>query len=124
MSDTVGLSIISTECKSACADEPDLEKRIRKSMAVVANGHWMFCGDHQEDLRLRGALAGVILSPETTEEEKECITRSLKPLRALNALMSGIPVDTEAVLEELGETPILPLMKWWHEAKAGGGDAE
>jgi hypothetical protein len=124
MNDTVGLSIIGTECKSACAGEPDLEKRIRKAMAVVANSHWMFCDPGQEDLRFRGALAGVILSPETTEEEKECITRSLKPLRALNALMSGVPVDMGAVLEEQGDKQILPLMKWWHEAKAGGDDAE
>jgi len=62
----VGLNIIATECKSACAGEPDFEKRIQKAMATVAKGHWMFCNDHEDDLRFRGALGGVLLAPETT----------------------------------------------------------
>jgi len=41
----VALSLIGTECKSACAGEPDFEQRVRKAMAVVANGHWMYCAD-------------------------------------------------------------------------------
>lgn len=113
-----GLSIIASECQSACQGEPDLEKRIQKAMSAVAKGHWMFCGDHEDDLRFRGALGSVLLSPETTPEEKERITDTLKQLRSLSALMQGVPVDTEMMLKEQEDHPPLPLIKWWHEAKA------
>lgn len=114
----VGLSIIASECESACKGEPDLEKRVQKAMAVVAKGHWMYCNDDQDDLRFRGALGGVLLAPETTQAEKDRITGTLKQLRSLSALMQGVPVDTEAMLKEQEEHPPLPLVKWWHEAKA------
>lgn len=105
MSD-IGLSIIAAECKSACAGESDLEKRISKSMAAVAKGHWMFCGDHEDDLRFRGAIGGVMLADETTQEEKDRITHILKQLHSLNCLM-----------QEQEANPSLPLVKLWHEAK-------
>lgn len=114
----VGLFIISTECKAACEGEPDLEKRIRKSMAAVAKGHWMFCSDHEDDLRFRGAIGGVLLAPETTQEENDRITDTLKQLRSMSALLQGVPVDTETMLQEQKDHPPLPLIKWWHEAKA------
>lgn len=114
----VGLSIIGAECKSACEGESDFERRIKKAMSVVANGHWMFCGDHEEDLRFRGAIAGVLQCPETTDEEKKRIIETISSLRTLGALMAGIPVDMEAMAERMEEHPSLPLVKWWHEAKA------
>lgn len=114
MSD-VGLSIIGTECKEACKGEPDLEKRIRKAMKVVAKGHWLFSDD---DLLLRGALAGVLLAPETTEEEKTRLTKTLEGLRALSAMMSGVPVDLDAIAEQQKIYEPVPLAKWWHEEKA------
>ncbi|MDR3620515.1 MAG: hypothetical protein P4L85_14285 [Paludisphaera borealis] len=115
--DNAALAIIGSECKSACSGEPDLERRVRKAMAVVADGHWMYAGDHQEDLRFRGALAGVMTAPETTEEEKKRITDTLASLRAFNAMLIGINVDFDAIAERLESNPPLPLMKWWNEAR-------
>lgn len=115
--DTMELQLVAAECKSACAGEPDLEKRIKKAMAVVKDGHWMFPGERYADLRFRGALAAVMLAEETTEDEKARVSNSLKQLRSLSALLNGIPVDTEAMLKEQEENPPLPLMTWWHEVK-------
>lgn len=113
--DKAALAIIGSECKSACEGESDFETRIRKAMKVVAKGHWMYSGD---DLLLRGALAGVMLASETTEEEKEDIKHTLEGLRTLNAMLSGVPVDLEAFVEKQEERKNVPLIKWWNEAKA------
>lgn len=117
MSDNVGLSLIATECRSACAGEPDLERRIRKAMDEVAGGHWMFPTD--DDLCFRGAVGGVMLSPETTDEEKDRIRATLDQMRGMAAMMQGVPVDTEALLKQMegGPKPV-PLVKIWYEAKA------
>ena len=112
-----GLAIIATECKSACVGESNLEQRIRKAMAPVAHTHWMFPGDENADLRFRGAIAGALLAPKTTETEKDQIKNTLKQLRSLSALISGVPVDLEAITKFQEENPPLPLMKWWHEIR-------
>ena len=113
-----GLAIISSECESACANEPDLERRIVKAMRPVANGHWMFTGD--EDLCFRGAIGGVLRSPQTTEEEKERLIASVEGLRTISAILSGVPVDLEAAMDKLNSGPqVIPLQKLWLEAKQG-----
>ena len=115
-----GLSLIATECKSACAGEPDLEKRILKAMRPVASGHWMFPSD--DDLCFRGAIGGVLLAAETTEEEKARILATLKSLRTVSAMMNGVPVDTDAAFRDMEDGPKqVPLVKLWHEAKEHKG---
>ncbi len=109
------LAIIATECKSACAHQPDLLERIKKAMAPVANGHWMVTDD---DLCFRGAVAGVLMDSETTEDDKRRITFTLEQLHAIGAMISGIPVDVERALDNPDEIEPLPLIKLWHEAKA------
>jgi hypothetical protein len=109
------LMIIASECKSACANEPDLATRIRKAMAPVAKDHWMFTGRHHEETRMKGALAAVLMDPLTTEQDKATITKSLNALKALNALMSGIPVDIEKVAKD--SEGCIPLMSIWKEER-------
>lgn len=118
MNDAV-LHIIASECCRACEGEQDFEARCRKAMKVVVEGHWMLGGNSKadEDLCFRGAVGGVLLSKETTDEEKEKITHTLKQLRALSSLLSGLPMDLERMAREQEESPPLPLMKWWHETK-------
>lgn len=112
-----GLSILSWECRDACQGEVDFEQRVRKAMAVVAKTHYMYAGNHYADLRFKGALGGVLLAPETTDEEKARIMSTLEQLRNLSALMNGVPVDAEAMLADQEKNPSLPLMKWWNEAR-------
>ncbi len=109
------LSIVAAECKGPCANEPDLLERIKKAMVPVANGHWMVMDD---DLCLRGALAAVLLDPETTEDDKRRITFTLEQLRSVSAMMSGVPVDVEQALANPEEIEPVPLIKLWQEAKA------
>ena len=114
MSDVM-LSIVAAECRGPCANEPDLLERIKKAMQPVANGHWMVTDD---DLCFRGAVAGVLMDPETTEDDKRRITFTLEQLHAIGAMISGIPVDVERALDNPDEIEPLPLIKLWHEAKA------
>ena len=109
------LSIVAAECQGPCANEPDLLERIKKAMQPVANGHWMVTDD---DLCLRGALAAVLLDPETTEDDKQRITFTLEQMCAINAMMTGVPVDVEQALANPDEIEPVPLIKLWHEAKA------
>ena len=67
--------------------------------------------DANDDLKMRTALAAVMLAGN--EEDKDAITRAMKPLRMLSAAMSGIPVDF-AALEDSAD--ILPLIKMWQES--------
>jgi hypothetical protein len=109
------LSLIAAECKEPCANEPDLLKRIKKAMVPVANGHWMVT---DEDMCIRGALAAVLLDPETTEDDKQRITLTLEQMRSISAMISGVPVDIERVLDNPDGVETVPLVKLWHEAKA------
>lgn len=114
--DEAGLSIIAAECARDCEGESDFLERIRKAMKPVANGHWMYVND--EDLCFRGAIGGVLLAEETTEEERRRIIFTLKQLRSLGAMMSGVPVDIGAVASNPEEIEPVPLVKLWDEAKA------
>lgn len=111
-----GLSIIAAECKRDCAGQSDFVERIRKAMRPVANGHWMYVND--EDLCFRGAVAGVLLAEETTDEEKKRLIFTLEQLRSMGAMMSGVPVDIEAVFANPEGIEPVPLVKLWHEVKS------
>lgn len=114
MSDAV-LMIIAQECRAACAGEVNLVARLRKAMGAVASGHWLTIDD---DMCLRGAVAGVMLADETTDEDKQRIKTTLLQLRSLAALLSGVPVDIESMANSVAEDKPLPLLKLWHEAKS------
>jgi len=113
MSDVI-LGIIARECKSACRGEADFEERIRKSMKLVIGGHWLTL---DEDFCFRGAVGGVLISEETTDEEKERLTSAISAIRSINALVSGVPVDLETLAENLKESELAPIVKIWKETK-------
>ncbi len=115
MSDEVMFGIMVTECQGI--DEPDLAERIKACMRRTYD-HWMVI---DEDMQFRGALAAAMVLSETGDREH--IQASLKPLQALSALMSGVPVDLDRVVreqeaaKEAGQEPI-PLRKLWDDVKA------
>lgn len=107
--------IVATECAHACAGEPDLEVRFRKSMKAAHN-HWMATQDQDQ---FKGAIGGVLMAKETTDDEKARIKATVESLRAFSAMISGVPVDMDAMIEKSKNGPeTLPLIAWWHEAKA------
>ena len=115
MSDEVMIGIMVTECQGI--DQPDLVERIKACMRRT-NGHWM-CLD--EEVQFKGALAAAMVLSETSAQER--IKSSLAPLQALGAMMSGVPVDLDRVLQEqeaakeAGQEPI-QLRKLWADVKA------
>lgn len=115
----VEVMIMANECGAACALEPDFEQRCRKAMRPVIDGFWMLHGNgpREQDLCFRGAIAGVLLDPMTTEEEKLQIQNTLQQLRSLSGLLNGLPMDVDAMLREQEKNPPLPLMAWWHEER-------
>ncbi len=92
-----------------------LEDRISFAMKHVKENKggifWMSHGV-DEDAMFRTALAAVMLG--ANEGEKELITKSMKPLQALSALMSGTPVN----FGEVDMDGILPLIELWRKATA------
>lgn len=65
-----------------------------------------------DDVKLCTALGAVMVT--ASEEEKDLIKRSLKPLQALSAILRGVPVD----VEQIETDNLLPIMKLWHESIA------
>ena len=110
--DEVGLHIIASEMNDACKAEPDLLERIRIAMRGAQN-HWMVTNEQEQ---FRGALAAAMLA--SSEDEKDRITRSLQPMKALSAMMSGVPVDFDAVAKSMGAEDLIPLKKMWDEIRA------
>jgi hypothetical protein len=92
-----------------------LEDRISFAMKHVKENKrdifWMSY-EVSDDAMFRTALAAVML--DASEDEKELITKSMKPLQALSAAMSGIPVD----FGEVEMDGILPLMEMWRNSAA------
>jgi hypothetical protein len=110
MSETA-LMIAVSDIRSSCAGEPDIMERLRKAMRK-AQHFWMSTDD---DLRFRGAVGAAML--ESSPEEQERIKRSVQSLRSFSAMLSGVPVDTDAMIAQMGDDNI-PLIAMWNEAKA------
>lgn len=94
--------------------EPDLIKRLQKAMKAAVT-LWL---DYNEEDRFRIALAAVLVET-TNEQEKQRIIKTTKALRALAALIKGVPVDVEQVLDESDGIVLLPLRSLWDAAKGG-----
>jgi hypothetical protein len=106
MTDTV-MMIAITAARMACADEPDLEKRIRKAMREAGN-FWL---STDEMLRFKAALAGALL--ETSDEgERARIIGTSRLINAFDASIAGIPITWEEVIIDP-----LPLLAWWREVR-------
>ena len=107
MNDNI-LMIAVTEAKAAAENETTLEGRLRAAMAATKD-HWMVTG---EDDRFRSAVAGALLL--SNEDDKDRIKREMDQLRTLNAAISGVPVNFDAIKPL--ENPV-GLMKMWREVK-------
>ena len=61
------------------------------------------------------ALGGVILCPETTQDQKDRINITVTTMRRMEAINKGKEVDVEAFNRDVERC--LPLMQWWNEEK-------
>ncbi len=119
--DELTVAIVATECAVACAEEPDLIERIKKAMRPVVHEHW---STTDEDARFRGAVAAAYADPLTTEEDKQRITFTLKKMQALNAMLSGVQIDIDALTAGLDEIEPIPLVSLWKDAKKEGNESD
>jgi hypothetical protein len=87
-----------TELKEIAAGEPDYAKRVEKVMAAAVK-HWMVV-DEQEQFK---AACGALML--TSPDQKAEIESQLSALRNLSALVSGVPVDLDAMLAESEAAP-------------------
>lgn len=109
---TIPASIITTKIP---ADLP-LQERVAFAMRYVREHEsdlfWM-TGRLTDDLRIRAALAGVMLAGNS--EDRTVIEHSIMPMKMLAAAAQGIPVDFSAL--DL-DAPRLPIIKLWNDSAA------
>lgn len=87
-----------TELKGVAEAEPDYAKRVEKVMAAAAK-HWMVTNEEEQFKAACGAL--LLTSPDQADD----IKAQLNGLRNLSALISGVPIDIDAMLAESEATP-------------------
>jgi len=100
------MAIAVTEAKAAAENETTLEGRVKKAMETTKH-HWMLT---DEGGQFNAAVAAAMLLG--SEEEKARLQMEFSQLQALNAAISGVPVDFGQM--EPMEKPV-GLMKIWKE---------
>lgn len=108
MSSDGSMILVFAEAKAAAKDAPDLDSRIQAAMKAAKN-HWLTADENKQF----GAAVAAIRDL-SDDETKERIDEELRGLQALSALLSGVPVNMEAV--SMATEP-LGLMKIWKELK-------
>jgi hypothetical protein len=106
MTDTVILLMVA-EVKERINPEYSLEDRLRTAMEITYH-HWTTT---DLDKQFKGAVAGVYSATED-EDERLRIQLELETLRDLSAMLSGVPINFDAIKPL--ENPI-GLMKLWRE---------
>ncbi len=94
--------LVAAECENA-AKEKDFDARLDKC-CEAAKDHWMVL---DEEKQFKGAMLAAYR--ESNDEEKERIELSLKSLRILSALISGIPVDLEQAASDIEGIKMIPM---------------
>lgn len=103
-----------TELKGVAGTEPDYAKRVEKVMAAAAK-HWMVTNEEEQFKAACGAL--LLTSPDQKDE----IESQLRALRNLSALVSGVPVDLDAMMADSASAP--PVTVGLREAFLAARDA-
>lgn len=110
------LLIASSPVRDAIPKDKPLAERIEFAMRYVREHKdaifWMAHTAPDDDLMFRTALSAVILAGD--DSDRDIIERSMKPVRALSALLSGVPVDVERAMDVGGD--VLPLIGMWRNS--------
>lgn len=95
-----------TSALEQLADDAPLADRFRCAFKAVQR-HWMVTDPEKQ---YRAAVGAVYTL--ASEDERERIEAEMQSLNALNAMLSGLPIDLDRV-----ETPDDPIgiMKLWYE---------
>lgn len=94
-----------------------LDNRLLFAMRYVrthkADLLWMV-GRPGENLMMRSAIGAVIMTAKPDEVTK--IENSLKIMKSLDALLSGVPVDVDALNAQMDAHDTVPIIRLWHES--------
>ena len=71
-----------------------------------------------EDVRFRGAVGGLLLAYRDDPEITKRLEDEMASLKAMSAMLSGVPVDLERAVGRAEESEPLGLLKRWRELAA------
>jgi len=115
MSISNSLMIGITELENQIDHSKPLKEKMLDAMKLALD-HWLVIEDEEQ---FKAAVGAVLI--KATEEEKEKINNQLQMLKTLSAVLSGIPVDIEAVMKDMPkdekEEDKLILNSIWKQAK-------
>lgn len=115
MDNMMEITLAVSSMKGQIPKERPLKERLAFAMNyVVKNERDLFWMSYKvdDDLLLKTALAAVMT--EATESEKDIIARSLAPLKAFSAAITGVQVDFSALALT---DDLLPLLGMFKDAK-------
>jgi hypothetical protein len=96
-----------------------LENKIKAAMKAIIHKNWM---DTNDNSMMRAALAAVLLDVGQDSEDGKLLLRTMDGLRKLSAIIAAAQAGLSVNLEESDvpkeDDKLLPLISWWHEAKA------
>jgi predicted transcriptional regulator len=115
MTNTAVFTIAIADLKPNVPKEGTLEDRLRETFRH-ARESWVLSDMGQQ------IMAGILAVRETADEhEKERIDATLAQIKALNAVISGVPVDVEAAAARWEGVELLPVRRLWDESKGEPG---
>lgn len=102
-------SMIEAENRDALQAAKTPEEKFRIAFKG-AKDHWMFVDEEDQYV---GGIGAALIS--MSEEQRTEVSVELKAMRALNSMLSGVPVDISAV--EIPDN-VIGIQKLWHEINA------
>ncbi len=105
----IAASMIEAENREALQAAETPEEKFRVAFKG-AKDHWMFIDEEDQYV---GGIGAALLS--MSDEQRDEVSVELKAMTALNSLMSGVPVDMEAVVMPENAIGIIGL---WREINA------
>lgn len=101
--------IINAEAHGKLLSAKSLKEKVRAVFSVAKN-HWMFTDN---DIQFQAALAVILVNLDKDSEDYNKIELEISMLKALNAMLSGVPVDFGRV--DIIDFEPIGLLKMWDE---------
>lgn len=105
------LAIMIAEAKEKVNPTDDFENRLKSAMKATIH-HWL---ELDETEQFRAAIGTVLLT--ASDEEKERIAIEMKQMKAVEAMINGVPVDFEAIKKEQESYRPIGLLGLWKKIR-------
>lgn len=110
------IMIVASMVKSAGAECEDFESRATAIFRRARINGLVT----DEETQLQGGILAImsLYTDEDNDEMIERINQEMQALKTLEAMLSGVPIDADCLIERELEREPLALMKLWHETGA------